>query len=56
MYHREKPKYKIVFTNRGILIVDSYDRSNGGVYWCNGNIRGYSTNDLIKSIEEIYNA
>ncbi len=53
MKYREKPKFKITFTNKGILVVDSYDQREGGIYWSNGNIRGYSTNDLVKSVEEI---
>jgi hypothetical protein len=55
MKQRVRPKYKITFTNKGFLIVDSYDQTEGGVYWSNGSIRGYSTNDLVKNIEEVTN-
>jgi hypothetical protein len=50
---RKKAQYKITFSNKGIVIVDSFDRREGGVYWQKETIQGYSSNDLIKSIEEI---
>ena len=53
MNHRDKPKFKITFTNKVILIVDSYDQREGGIFWARETIQGYSTNDLIKSVEEI---
>ena len=50
---RQKPKFKRTFTNKGCLIVDSYDQRSGGVYWVNGSVQGYSSNELVKNIEEI---
>ena len=51
----KKKKYLITLTNHGSLMVESYDRRDGGVYWVDGSIQGYAVNDQIKSIDEIKN-
>lgn len=50
----EKPKFKITFSGNGSIICDSYDKRESGVYWVNGSIQGYSTNDQIKRIDEFH--
>ena len=62
-------KYKISFTNRGFVICNSYEQRENGVYWkttynkgknvhgelITSTLEGFSTNDLVKSIEEYDN-
>ena len=48
-----KKKYIISFSNKGSVTVDSYDQRDGGVYWVNGTIQGYSVNQFVKSIVEV---
>ena len=50
---RHKKRFKILFTNRGFVVCDSYDQRESGIYWINGSIQGYSRNQMIKSVEEL---
>ena len=45
-------KIKITFSNQGIVICDSYEKTENGIAWTNGTIQGFSTNDLIRKIED----
>lgn len=53
MKQRKRKEYKISFTNKGFVICHWYDQREGGVYWKRDTVEGYSTNDLVKKIEEV---
>ena len=53
MAKAEKNKFRITFSNNGTVDCDSYETGINGIFWVNGTIHGYSTNDLVKSVKEI---